>query len=157
MIGLERVAHSEQRSEAGAGEQVNNWHNERTSSFYCPVTLLLIAVGGALGSVARYLVSTWVLRLTNPYFPYGTFVVNVLGCVIFGLIVGLAQQRLPLSAELRAFFLVGVLGGFTTFSTFAFDSMSLLRDGQSGLALVNMAGQVVLGVAALYVGFRLGS
>lgn len=122
--------------------------------FYCPVTILLIALGGALGSVARYAVSLGVLRLTNPYFPYGTFAVNIIGSTIFGIIVGLAQHRVPLSAELRAFLLVGILGGFTTFSTFAFDSMTLLREGQVGLALINMLGQLVLGVGALWVGFR---
>ena len=119
------------------------------------MTLLLIAVGGALGSVGRYLLSAWVVRLTTPYFPYGTVAVNVLGSAIFGVLVGLAQHRVPLSADLRAFLLVGILGGFTTFSTFAFDSMTLLREGQIGLALINMAGQVAVGVAALYAGFRI--
>lgn len=118
------------------------------------MTILLIALGGALGSVARYLTSLAVLRLTNPYFPYGTFAVNIIGSLVFGTIVGLAQHRVPLSAELRAFLLVGLMGGFTTFSTFAFDSMTLLREGQTGLALINMLGQLVLGVVALWAAFR---
>lgn len=123
-------------------------------SFYA-VTVFLIAIGGALGSVGRYLVSALVLRWTTPHFPYGTVVVNILGCVAFGVLAGLAQQRLALSTDARAFLLVGVLGGFTTFSTFAFDSVSLMRDGQWTLALANMLGQVVIGVVALWAGFRL--
>lgn len=119
------------------------------------VTVFLIAIGGAIGSVGRYLVSVLVLRATTPFFPYGTFLVNVLGSFAFGVIVGLAQHRVPLSNDARAFLLVGVLGGFTTFSTFAIDGLTLLRDGQSGLALVYLLGQVVLGVAAAWLGIRL--
>lgn len=119
------------------------------------VTVLLIAIGGAIGSVGRYLVSVLILRVTTPYFPYGTFLVNVLGAFAFGVIVGLAQHRVPLSNDARAFLLVGVLGGFTTFSTFAFDGLTLLRDGQSTLALVNLLGQVVLGVVAAWLGMLL--
>lgn len=125
------------------------------TSFYRVVTLLLIGLGGAIGSTARYLVSALVLRATTPYFPYGTFVVNVLGCALFGAIVGLAQHRVALSPDARAFLLVGVLGGFTTFSTFAFDTLSLLRDAQPAAALVNALGQLLVGVAAVWVGFRL--
>lgn len=125
------------------------------TSFYRVVTLLLIGLGGAIGSTARYLVSAVVLRATTPYFPYGTFVVNVLGCALFGAIVGLAQHRVALSPDARAFLLVGVLGGFTTFSTFAFDTLSLLRDAQPAAALVNALGQLLVGVAAVWVGFRL--
>ncbi len=121
------------------------------------MTVLLIALGGALGSVGRYLISTLVLRLTTPYAPYGTFTVNIVGCAVFGVLAGLAQQRLPLSNDARAFLLVGILGGFTTFSTFAFDSVSLMRDGQWTLALANMLGQVVVGVVALWAGFRLSA
>lgn len=119
------------------------------------MTVLLIAIGGAIGSVGRYLVSALVLRATTPSFPYGTFLVNVLGSLAFGVIAGLAHHRVPLSTDARAFLLVGVLGGFTTFSTFAFDGLVLLRDGQSGLALINLLGQVVLGVAAAWLGLRL--
>lgn len=121
------------------------------------MTVLLIAIGGALGSVGRYLVSSLVLRMTSPFFPYGTFVVNVAGCLLFGIIVGVAQQRLPLAAGARAFLLVGVLGGFTTFSTFAFDAVALMRDGLWHLALANAVGQVILGVVALWAGMRLAA
>lgn len=121
------------------------------------MNVLLIAIGGALGSASRYLLSIAILRVTTPFFPYGTFAVNLVGCAAFGVIAGAAQHRLPLPVDLRAFLLVGVLGGFTTFSTYAFDSVTLMRDGQWTLALVNMVGQLAGGVAALWVGLRLAS
>jgi len=117
------------------------------------VNLLLIAIGGALGSVARYLFSTSVLRMTGSLFPLGTFAVNVVGCVIFGMIAGAAEQRVPLSPELRALLLIGVLGGFTTFSAFAFESFGLLRDGQFAAAAINLAGQVIAGMVGLWAGY----
>jgi CrcB protein len=92
------------------------------------VTLLLIGVGGALGSMARYLLSTRVYRLVSSLFPFGTFAVNVVGCILFGIIVGLAEQRFALRPDARAFLLIGVPGGFTTFPTFAFE---LYRPGRT--------------------------
>ena len=105
------------------------------------MNLLLIAIGGALGSVARYLLSTLVLRATGTLFPLGTFVVNAIGCFAFGLIAGAADQRLALSPEARAFLLIGILGGFTTFSSYAYESFALVRDGQVFWATINLAAQ----------------
>ena len=119
------------------------------------MTLLLIAIGGALGSVARYLFSSFVLRTTGSLLGVGTFAVNVAGCIVFGLIVGVAQQRVALSPRASAFLLIGVLGGFTTFSTFAFESVQLLRDGQFLAAAVNIVGQVVAGIAGLWMAFAI--
>jgi CrcB protein len=119
------------------------------------VNVLLIAIGGAIGSVGRYYLSSMVHRVIDASFPVGIATVNVLGCTIFGILVGAAEQRVSLSPDARAFLLVGVLGGFTTFSTYAFDSVVLMRDGQWGLALLNMIGQVVLGVTALWAGMLL--
>jgi len=116
------------------------------------VNLLLIAIGGALGSVARYLLSTLVLRTTGTLFPLGTFVVNFAGCAAFGLIAGATEQRMPIAPELRLFLLVGVLGGFTTFSSYAFESVALLRDGQFGWGAANVAGQVLAGLVGIWVG-----
>jgi CrcB protein len=120
------------------------------------VNLFLIAIGGAIGSVARSLLSTFVLRATGSLFPAGTFVVNVIGCLIFGAIVGAAQQRFVLSPEARAFLLVGILGGFTTFSSYAFETFGLIRDGQFLAATLNVVGQVVVGLVAFWLGFALG-
>ena len=117
---------------------------------------LLVAVGGALGSVARYALSTFVLRATGTLFPVGTFVVNAVGCLCFGLVVGAAEQRVALSPETRAFILAGVLGGFTTFSSYVFESAGLIGDGQMTAAIVNVAGQVFAGLTAFWIGAALG-
>ena len=119
------------------------------------MTLLWIAAGGALGSVARYLFSTAILRVTGSLLPIGTFGVNLVGCVLFGAIAGAAEQRVQLAPDLRMFLLVGVLGGFTTFSSFAFESVSLLRDGQFVAAAVNIVGQVLAGLIGLWAGYVL--
>jgi CrcB protein len=117
------------------------------------VNLLLIAIGGAVGSVARYLLSSLALRATGSLFPIGTFVVNLVGCVVFGAIAGAAEQRVPLAPHLRLFLLVGVLGGFTTFSSYAFESFALLRDGQWLAGLANISGQVVAGLVGVWAGY----
>ena len=117
------------------------------------MNLFIIAIGGALGSVARYLLTAFVLRSSGTLFPLGTFVVNVVGCVIFGAVIGAAQQRFVLSPEARAFLLIGVLGGFTTFSSYAFESVGLLRDGRFLAATINIIGQVVAGLAGLWSGY----
>jgi CrcB protein len=118
--------------------------------------LVLVAVGGAIGSVLRYTLDGVVYRWLPATFPYGTFIVNVIGCGVFGLVFGVGEQRLLVGSPARTFLLIGVLGGFTTFSTFAFESVQLLRAGQWWLAGVNVVGQVVLGFAALWIGFTLG-
>jgi len=123
------------------------------------VTWLLVGAGGALGAMARHglnaLVHRWILA--SP-FPYGIFAVNVLGSLLIGLFAGLlGADRVHAQAEARLFIVVGVLGGFTTFSSFSLDTLALLRGGHVGLALLNSAGQVVAGGAAAFVGYRLGS
>jgi CrcB protein len=116
------------------------------------LNLLLVALGGALGSAARWLLSSAVLRASGSLFPLGTFVVNLLGCVVFGVIAGAAEQRVPLTPAARLFLLTGILGGFTTFSSYAFESFTLLRDGQFLSAAVNIVGQVIAGLAGVWIG-----
>ncbi len=116
---------------------------------------LLIAVGGALGSVARYALGGFVHRYTPASFPYGTFVVNAIGGLVFGVTAGVFEERAVGGPAARAFLLIGVLGGFTTFSTFTFETFGLLRDLEIGRALANAAGQVVVGVLALWAGYVL--
>jgi fluoride exporter len=121
------------------------------------VTLLLVAIGGALGSVARYLFSSFVLRTTGSLLGVGTFAVNLAGCIVFGLIAGAAQQRFALTPRASAFLLICVLGGFTTFSSFEYESLMMLRDGQFLAAAVNLVGQVVAGLIGLWAGFVVSS
>jgi CrcB protein len=113
------------------------------------LNLLFIALGGAIGSVARYLLTGLVVRASGPAFPLGTFVVNVIGCAAFGALAGLASTRISLSPEVRLFWFTGIFGGFTTFSSYAFDSFALVREGHFVAAGANIAGQVVLGLVAL--------
>jgi fluoride exporter len=117
------------------------------------VNILLIAIGGALGSVCRYLLSSAVLRALGTLFPAGTFVVNVVGCLVFGVLVGAAQERFTLTPDARAFLLAGVLGGFTTFSSYMNESFVLMREGQFVWAGLNLGGQVVAGFVAFWIGF----
>jgi CrcB protein len=120
-----------------------------------PLNLLLIAIGGAIGSTARYVFSQFVQHATGTLFPIGTFAVNCVGCLVFGAIAGAAEQRVQMAPELRLFLLVGILGGFTTFSSYAFESYALLRDGQFLAASMNIVGQVVAGLAGMWIAMTL--
>jgi fluoride exporter len=120
------------------------------------LNLLAVALGGAIGSVARYLLSSFVLRVSGPAFPLGTFVVNVIGCGVFGALAGAASERLSLAPEVRLFLFAGILGGFTTFSSYAFESFALIREGHVLAASVNIVGQVVIGLVTLAAGEYVG-
>lgn len=120
------------------------------------IHLLLIGTGGFIGSVARYLLSMTIQRAANGIlFPFGTLSVNLIGCLLIGFLAGLAEFRGLLSPELRMFFLIGILGGFTTFSTFGYETFQLLRDGQNAFALTNIIASVVVGIIAVWAGFLL--
>jgi CrcB protein len=115
--------------------------------------LLLIALGGALGSVLRYLFSGYVQDWSRSAgFPFGTLAVNVLGCFIIGSLSQLADARGVFTSEARALVFVGVLGGFTTFSTFGNESINLLRAGENGPALLYVGAHVLLGLGAVWLG-----
>ena len=118
--------------------------------------LALVALGGAAGAVARYGVGGWIHGMTGAGFPWGTFVVNVAGCSILGLLMPLLQASVA-TPEARAFLAVGVLGGFTTFSTFSFESVALVQDGQWVRAAAYTLGSVGFGLAAAFAGFWLGT
>jgi CrcB protein len=120
-----------------------------------PLTnLLWVGAGGFLGSVLRYLVSGYVQNLSKSItFPYGTMAVNVIGCFVIGLLSQLVNMRGIFAAEVRLLLLTGMLGGFTTFSTFGNETMNLLRDGQAALALLNVVASVVLGLVAVWAGY----
>jgi CrcB protein len=123
------------------------------------VTWILVGLGGALGSMARHALNHVIhQRYLSSTFPLGIFAINVGGSVLIGLVGGLVvSSRLTLSSEARTFLIVGLLGGFTTFSSFSFDTLALFRDGHTGQALWNVAGQVGLSLLGVWAGFKLAS
>ncbi len=118
--------------------------------------LLWMALAGALGTLARYLLSGLVQRLNGTSFPWGTLAVNGLGCLLFGFVWSLAEEGLAISGETRMIVLTGFMGAFTTFSTLVFETGGMLRDTQWGLAALNMGGQVAVGLLALFIGLAGG-
>src|SRR5690606_32795211 len=121
------------------------------------MTWIAVALGGALGSMARHGLNHVIQqRSLAGTFPTGIFAINVLGSIAIGVVAGLlASNRMQLSELQRTFFVVGVLGGFTTFSSFSLDTLTLMRSGQAFLAGVNVVGQVALSLAGVWLGFRL--
>jgi CrcB protein len=119
---------------------------------------IAVAVGGAIGSVARHAVNHLVhVRWLTTRFPAGTVVVNVTGCFLIGLLTGLiASNRLTFRFFWREFVFVGVLGGFTTFSTFGLDTHMLVQTHSSGAALANVAANMIGGLAAVWIGYAVG-
>lgn len=117
--------------------------------------LLAIAIGGGIGSLARHYLSTGVYSVTGSTFPYGILVVNVLGGLIMGIVVELGALKLNFSLEMRAFLTTGILGGFTTFSTFSLDSALLIERGDWLSAAAYMVASVLLSVGALFAGLWL--
>ena len=120
--------------------------------------MLLVAAGGAVGSMARYGLGAWVLARTETWaFPLGTFLVNVLGCLIAGVLIGIAEYRDFLTLELRLLIFTGFLGGFTTFSAFGVETVALVERGQYGVAAGYVAASVVCGIAALFAALKLAA
>jgi CrcB protein len=114
-------------------------------------TVFAVGVGGGLGALARYYLAGWI-QPAGVAFNWGIFVVNITGGLIMGLIVEASALKLNLSPELRAFLTTGILGGYTTFSTFSLDSALLLQKGQYGLAAFYVIGSVALSILALFAG-----
>ncbi|QJE73184.1 fluoride efflux transporter CrcB [Aerophototrophica crusticola] len=114
--------------------------------------LLAIALGGAVGSVLRYLAITWVGQGLGAAFPYGTLAVNIVGSVVMGVLVQLSALVWSPGAELRAFLTVGVLGGFTTFSSFSLDVALLAQRGEVASATIYVVLSVLLSVGGLFAG-----
>lgn len=117
--------------------------------------VLLAAAGGALGSSARYLVNVGAGRLFGMGFPWGTLIVNIVGCFIMGLLVGLGATRLTITDEARVFMMTGILGGFTTFSAFSADFALLIERKNFGLAALYLTGSVALSLFAVFAGLYL--
>lgn len=114
--------------------------------------ILIVGLGGGIGSILRYLCQKWVNESYQHNFPIATFLVNVFGCLLIGVFYALGEKGNILSPQTRLLLITGLCGGFTTFSTFAFENMSLLRTGDTFYFLLYAVGSVVLGIAAVYIG-----
>ena len=118
------------------------------------LNLLYVGAGGFVGSIGRYLVAGAVYRIfPNSYFPIGTAVVNIVGCFLIGFLNGLVEMHQLLHPAMRIFLLIGLLGGFTTFSTFGYETVASLRTGEFVPALANVAIQVIAGLSAVWFGY----
>ena len=119
--------------------------------------IILVGIGGFIGAVFRFLLSGFVHRLVPlSEFPFGTLAVNVVGCLLIGLLNGLAETRQVIGPELRLFLMIGMLGGFTTFSAFGYETLELIRDAEVSRAMGNVFLQVLLGLVAVWLGDMLG-
>ena len=118
-------------------------------------TLALIGFGGMLGSISRYLVSEYVTEHFPQAFPYGTFAVNIVGCLLIGLFYGLSDRHEWFTPEWRVLLTAGFCGGFTTFSTFAIENMALLETSRYMVFGLYTAGSVVFGIFAVLLGMVL--
>jgi fluoride exporter len=116
---------------------------------------LFVGIAGLAGTLLRYWLSGFVARRYGETFPVGTMVVNVLGCLLAGAIFNLTEERFLINPTLRTVILIGFLGGFTTFSSYGLQTFTLLRDGEFGLATLNVAVSNVLGLVMVWVGYGL--
>ena len=122
------------------------------------MTWLAVFVGGAVGSVARHAINLAAPRVFGSATPYATAAVNLSGSLLIGMLAGaLAANRISMTPAERALVFTGLLGGFTTFSSFMLDSHTLWQSGSAGKALINLGGQLLVGFALMYLGYRLGS
>ena len=112
----------------------------------------MIATGGALGAIARYELTNMIQGRQHAGFPYGTFVVNVTGCLIIGLAIGLLDERVIANPNWRLLIVTGFVGAYTTFSTFEAETFNAVSAGTMAIAAVNVVGSVVLGYAAVWLG-----
>jgi CrcB protein len=120
--------------------------------------LVLVAAGGAIGSLVRYLASGFVQRLDLwGSFPAGTLSVNLVGCAVLGLLGGLSDSRFLFGPNARLFVFIGILGGFTTFSTFSYETIALIRGGEAMKAALNVGASLLLCLAGTWLGYGVGS
>lgn len=118
--------------------------------------LLLIGLGGFAGAVSRYLVDGFVADRTGGGFPWGTLAVNASGTFVLGLLFAMTAERAILPADVRGPLMIGYLGAYTTFSTYLLESWRLVEGGAIGLALVNLAGSIAIGLVAVIAGLVIG-
>lgn len=119
------------------------------------INILLVGLGGGIGAITRYLVSVWAAQKYGSEFPYGTLLVNLAGCLIIGLFMQLVTDRIIVNPYWRMLVTVGFLGGLTTFSSFSYETVKLVGDGEMALAFYNVAANTVLGLMATWVGITI--
>lgn len=120
------------------------------------IKILMVGFGGFIGASLRYATGLFVGRFSmGSQFPFGTFVVNILGCLIIGFLAGITDSRALLNDTTRAFVFTGMLGAFTTFSTFSYETMGLFQSGQTSPALTNLGLQIILGLFAVWGGIQI--
>lgn len=117
--------------------------------------VILVGLGGAIGSMARFLISRVMTQAIPHAFPWGTFFVNITGCFLIGLFFSLYTKGVVASDNLRFFLMAGICGGFTTFSAFTLEGMALIRENKHGLFFLYMAASVLGGLAATWLGIRI--
>ena len=118
-------------------------------------TLFIVGAGGFIGSVMRYLVQVFIEKGLATTFPWGTFVANIVGSFIIGIVFAFAEKGNAMSSEWRMFLAVGICGGFTTFSAFAYNNFNLIKDHSYGQLLWNIGGSLFFGIIAVYLGIIL--
>ncbi len=120
------------------------------------IAILWVGLGGFLGANARYLLGGWIAARMGTLFPYGTFVINITGSFILGFFLAFIQDRLWIHPSARLLFSIGFVGAYTTFSTFTYETIALVQNGQLLLAAINCVGSVVAGLVAVFAGIVLG-
>jgi len=116
---------------------------------------MLVGLGGAIGSIARYCCQRWAATNFTVHFPWGTFLVNVIGCLLIGLFWGMTLRSFASMESWKLFLMTGLCGGFTTFSAFTLEGMGLLKEEKIGLFFLYIAGSVLLGLLATYTGMKI--
>jgi CrcB protein len=120
------------------------------------IDYLYIGIGGFFGAIARYVIGGWIMSSGRFIFPMGTFIINVTGSLLLGLLFGVSVKHLALDGSLRVFVGIGFLGAYTTFSTFSLETMRLIESGSFNLALLNVFASVLVSLLAVYMGLLLG-
>jgi CrcB protein len=117
---------------------------------------IFIALSGLVATLLRYWLSGFVSRQYGETFPWGTMVVNLIGCLVTGAVFFLTEERFVVSPNVRTVILIGLLGGFTTFSAYGLQTFTLLRDGDIGLAILNVIASNILGLSMVWIGYFVG-
>ena len=119
-------------------------------------SIFIVGLGGFIGSIIRYVVTIWSKGLFQGLsFPLGTLIVNITGCLLLGLLNGWAENHQFFTSQIRLFMIVGILGSYTTLSTFIYETIELLQNGDTFQALLNVAIQVIVGLLAAFIGFQI--